>query len=272
MSPLLTRWPLESTTGYLGSDISPHYQPHTLLSRPPSPSSITLELLLASQSHLGHSTSLWNPMNSRYIFGIRQGIHIISLDVTASHLRRACRVVSGVAERGGLILFVGTRKGQDRCVVNAAKLAGGCHLFTRWIPGSITNGPQILGGCKLKIVDEFDRDIQDEVLNEEILDHPALKPDLVVCMNPLENFVLLHECGLHNIPTIGIIDTDANPTWVTYAIPANDDSPRCVQVIAGALGKAGEEGRQRRKERAATGDITYTPFRGDQDERSNARA
>ena len=209
-------------------------------------------------------------MNSRYIFGIRQGIHIISLDVTASHLRRACRVVSGVAERGGLILFVGTRPGQDRCVVNAAKLAGGCHLFERWIPGSITNGQQILGRCKLKVVDEYDREV--EGFKEELLDQPALKPDLVVCMNPLENWVLLHECGLNNIPTIGVIDTDADPTWVTYPIPANDDSLRCVQVIAGVLGKAGEEGQERRKARAQRGDITYTPVRiGSEDRTSDAR-
>lgn len=196
-------------------------------------------------------------MNSRYIFGIRQGIHIISLDVTAAHLRRACRVVSGVAERGGLILFVGTRPGQTRAVVTAAQLAGGCHLFERWIPGSITNGQQILGGCKLKVVDEFDREIPG--YQEQLLEQSAVKPDLVVCLNPLENWVLLHECGLNHIPTIGIIDTDANPTWVTYPIPANDDSLRCIQVIAGALGKAGEEGQARRKARAQQGEVTYTP-------------
>ena len=208
-------------------------------------------------------------MNSRYIFGIRQGIHIISLDITASHLRRACRVVSAVAESGGLILFVGTRSGQDRCVVNAAKLAGGCHLFERWIPGSITNGQQILGSCKMKFVDEYDRELKG--LKDELQDQPALKPDLVVCMNPLENWVMLHECGMNNIPTIGIIDTDANPTWVTYPIPANDDSLRCVQVIAGALGKAGEEGQQRRIAKAARGEVTYTPVEFSRDETRDAR-
>ncbi|KAL9595038.1 MAG: hypothetical protein Q9179_005138 [Wetmoreana sp. 5 TL-2023] len=62
-------------TSHLGTTLTPHYEPHTLLTNPPSPSDITLPLLLASQSHLGHSTSLWNPMNSRYIFGIRSGIH-----------------------------------------------------------------------------------------------------------------------------------------------------------------------------------------------------
>ncbi|MCJ1285786.1 37S ribosomal protein, mitochondrial [Xylographa opegraphella] len=252
-----------------GGEVAPHYQPHQLITNPPSPSQITLELLLASQSHLGHSTSLWNPMNSRYIFGIRQGIHIISLDVTASHLRRACRIVSGVAERAGLILFVGNRPGQDRCVVNAARLAGGCHLFERWIPGSITNGNQILGGCQKKVVDEHDNEIAGH--DDDLIDQPALKPDLVVCLNPLENWVMLHECGLNNIPTIGIIDTDADPSWVTYPIPANDDSLRCVQVIAGVLGKAGEEGQLRRMEKAKKGEISYTPVDlGEDDEEDDA--
>ncbi|KAL9103322.1 MAG: hypothetical protein Q9163_001628 [Psora crenata] len=241
----------------LGTTISPHYQPHRLVTDPPRPSEITLELLLASQAHLGHKTSHWNPANSRYIFGIRQGIHIISLDVTAAHLRRACRVVSGVTERGGLVLFVGNRPGQERCVVRAAEMAEGCHLFERWTPGSITNGHQILRACRMKVVDEFDRTIPG--YGKELADLPALKPDLVVCLNPLENWVMLHECGLNAIPTIGIIDTDANPTWVTYPIPANDDSLRCVQVIAGVLGRAGEEGQQIRRERALQGDIPYTP-------------
>ena len=106
-------------------------------------------------------------------------------------------------------------------------------------------------------MDEFDRLVPG--LDKDLDKMPALKPDLVVCLNPLENWVMLHECGLNAIPTIGIIDTDANPTWVTYPIPANDDSLRCVQVIAGVLGRAGEEGQERRKERAAQGELTYTP-------------
>jgi len=228
----------------LGAVVTPHYQPHTLITNPPRPSDITLELLLASQAHLGHATGLWNPANSRYIFGIRDGIHIISLEVTAAHLRRAAKVVTGVAERGGLILFAGTRPGQDRCVVKAAELAGGFHLFERWIPGSITNSLQILKKCKLKVVNELDEEVGG--FEEQLINRGAVKPDLVVCLNPLENWVLLHECALNNVPTIGIIDTDANPMWVTYPIPANDDSLRCAQVICGVLGRAAEEGKERR--------------------------
>lgn len=176
---------------------------------------------MAAQAHLGHATSLWHPGNQRYIFGIRQGIHIISLDIIAAHLRRACKVVAEVCERGGLVLFVGNRPGQQNSVVTAAKLAGGCHLFDRWVPGSITNGQQILGRCKMKVVDELDRELPG---GERLLNGKAvLKPDLVVCFNLLENYILLHECRSNCIPTIGIVDTDVNPTWVTYPIPANDD-------------------------------------------------
>jgi len=236
------------------------YRPHTLLTNPPSPADVTLELLLASQSHLGHHTSLWNPANSRYIFGVRDGIYIISLDVTAAYLRRAAKVVSSVTEKGGLVLFVGTGENQDRCVVKAAELAGGCHLFERWIPGSITNGPQILGRCRQKVVDEFDNEVPG--FDSQLVDRPSIKPDLVVCLNPMENYVLLHECALNNIPTIGIIDTNANPTWVTYPIPANDDSLRCTYVIGGVLGRAGEDGRNARMEAAQRREITFAPAEG----------
>lgn len=215
---------IKRSTGKLGSDIEPFYQPHKMLTAPLAAKDVTLELLMASQAHMGHSTSLWNPANQRYIYGIRSGIHIISLEATAAHLRRAAKVVEGVAYHGGTILFVGTRKGQMRAVVNAAKMAGGCHLFDRWIPGAITNGDKILASSRIKAVDELDQEIESEALYKKLSDHRVLKPDLVVCLNPLENYICLHECGLAGVPTIGVIDTDADATWVTYPIPANDDS------------------------------------------------
>ncbi|KAI9708693.1 MAG: hypothetical protein M1828_002677 [Chrysothrix sp. TS-e1954] len=242
---------IRNTTGYYGSEVQPHYTPQSLLINPPRASEVTLELLLASQAHFGHSTSLWNPSNSGYIFGIRSGIHIISLETTLIHLRRAARVVSGVAERGGIILFVGTRKDHDRYIVRAAQLAGAYHLFETWTPGGITNKDQILGRCSTQVVDEFDRPVRG--FEEQMVEHLPLTPDLVVCMNPLENYVLLAECGMKGIPTIGVIDTDADPTWVTYSIPANDDSLRSIGVIAGALGRAGEEGRGKRIQAATAG-------------------
>ncbi|KAL4933634.1 mitochondrial 37S ribosomal protein uS2m [Aspergillus undulatus] len=232
----------------LGTSVTTAYKPEDIIRSPPSPSDVTLELLLASQTHLGHSTSRWNPQNSRYIFGIRDGIHIISLDITAAYLRRAAKVVEEVARHGGLILFAGTRPGQKRIVVRAAELAKSYHIFERWIPGSLTNGQQLLGHCETKVVNAFDEELPD---HEDLLQkNPTLKPDLVVVLNPLENEPLLHECGLNNVPTIGIIDTDADATRVTYPIPANDDSLRAVGVIAGVLGRAGEAGQKKRLEAA----------------------
>lgn len=239
----------------MGTEISDAYEPEEIVRNPPMPSDITLELLLASGTHLGHSTSRWNPQNSRYIFGIREGVHIISLDVTAAYLRRAAKVVEEVAARGGLILFVGTRKGQKRAIVKAAELAKGYHIFERWIPGSLTNGPQILGHCETKVVNALDEELSQ--FKSDLADRPSLKPDLVVCLNPLENAVLLHECGLNNVPTIAIIDTDADASRVTYPIPANDDSLRATSLIAGILGRAGQVGQERRLQKAHEGNTTY---------------
>ncbi|PKY04154.1 ribosomal protein S2 [Aspergillus campestris IBT 28561] len=241
----------------LGSQVKDAYLPEALYRSPPHPRHISLELLLANQTHLGHSTSRWNPQNSSYIFGIRDGIHIISLDATAAYLRRAAKVVEEVSYRAGLILFVGTRPGQKRAVVRAAELAGAYHVFERWIPGSLTNGQQILGHCETMVVNPFDEELPQ--YKETLVDRPSLKPDLVICLNPIENEVLLHECGLNNIPTIGVIDTDANPTCVTYPIPSNDDSLRATALIAGILGRAAEAGRDRRMEQAKNKNLTFPP-------------
>lgn len=218
---------IQKATKRLGTDIERRYSPSALLNHPPAPEDVSLELLMASQTHMGHHKSVWNPANARYIYGVREKIHIISLETTAAHLRRAARVVEEVAYRGGVILFVGTRKGQMEIVTKAAEMAGGCHVFTKWAPGSITNRDVMLNGHSFKVVDEHDKTLPGFKMYSDAA--RPLMPDLVVCLNPLENYTLLYECGLKTIPTIGIIDTDADPTWVTYTIPANDD--RCVLVL-----------------------------------------
>jgi small subunit ribosomal protein S2 len=244
---------IQNSTQSLGSRVEFRHDPDHLLKNPPEDAS--LELLMANQAHMGHHTSLWNPSNSRYIYGVREGIHIISLEQTAAHLRRAARVVEGVAYYGGIILFVGNRKGHMPIVTRAAELAGACHLFSKWTPGAITNRDQILGGMEMQIVDELDRPL--EGFDKHLMDRRPVVPDLVVCLNPLENYPLLKECTLANIPTIGVIDTNADPTLVTYVIPANDDSLRAATVIAGVLGQAGKRGRDRRLKEAENGQVTW---------------
>ena len=253
----ITMTKLQRKTNRIGSSVERRYTPGELIKNPPAPKDITLELLMASQAHIGHNTSLWNPANSRYIYGIREGVHIISLEQTAVHLRRAARVVEEVAYHGGLILFVGTRRGQMDMVVRAAELAGACHLFTKWKPGTITNRDTILAKAATRVVDEQDRDITAKGFAPLLGKQRPLTPDLVVVLNPLENAVLLRECALSTIPTIGLIDTDADPCRVTYAIPGNDDSLRTAAVVAGVLGRAGEMGQKRRLRDAKDGIVTW---------------
>ncbi|KAI1174762.1 37S ribosomal protein MRP4 [Nemania sp. FL0916] len=250
---------LRAQIGKLGTDVSTPYRPGDVFTNPPGPGDVTLELLMASQAHMGHHTSLWNPANARYIYGIRQGIHIISLEQTAAHLRRAARVVEEVAYRGGLILFVGTRPGQSQLVSSAARLARGCHLFSKWVPGSITNSDVILRGLPLTMLDENDEPVAG--YDRHLQECRPLVPDLVVCFNPRENYTLLHECSQVNVPTIGVVDTNTEPTWVSYVIPANDDSLRCLSVISSVLGRAGEIGHARRLQDAKMGIVEWkTPL------------
>ncbi|KAI0179893.1 hypothetical protein GGR52DRAFT_578393 [Hypoxylon sp. FL1284] len=250
---------LRRRIGRIGSRVERTYRPADVFLNPPGPKDVTLELLMASQAHMGHHASLWNPANARYIYGIRQGIHILSLEETAAHLRRAARVVEEVAYHGGLILFVGTRPGHTQIVTQAARLSRACHLFTKWAPGSITNSEVMLAGLPMQMVDQHDQPV--EGYERHLTERRPLVPDLVVCLNPMENYVLLHECALVNVPTIGVIDTNAEPSWVTYPIPANDDSLRCLAVIGSVLGRAGEAGQARRLSDADKGTVSWeTPL------------
>ena len=241
----------------LGTNLIETYDPLTILHNPPTPEKIGLPLLLANQTHLGHHTSLWHPGNSSYIFGVREGIHIISLDITYAYLLRAAKIIQDVARLGGVILFVGTRKGQEQIIVRAAQRAKGYHIFDRWVPGTLTNGQQLLGDCAVKAVNVMDQELEQYrgVLSKRL--HQVIRPDLVVCVNPLENEVCLHECGLFNVPTIGIVDTDANPAWVTYPVPANDDSLRSVGLVAGVLSQAAATGQSMRMAQAKEGKASY---------------
>lgn len=240
-----------------GSYRTEKYYHNEVILNPPTADRVTLEMLLANQCHLGHATALWHPANSRYIFGIRHGIHVISLEITLSYLRRAARVVQEVARRGGIILFIGTRKQMRQVVVTSAERAGAYHIFSRWIPGSITNGQQILEKCAVKVVNAADKELNQYRPFLDHANHSVLRPDLVICLNPLENEVCLHECGLYNIPTVGIVDTDVNPAWVTYPIPANDDSERSVALISGVLSNAAAQGQSQRMEMGKDGKLMY---------------
>jgi small subunit ribosomal protein S2 len=228
---------------HFGSKVDTAYSPRQQLYNPPEVEQVTVSSLLAAQAHMGHSTTLWEPLTQPFIFGVREGIHIFNLNLTLAHLRRAAAVVRGVAQADGNILFVGTRPGQKRSVIQAAERAGGYHIFSRWVPGTITNGKQVVGHGVIK--GTVTRHVKNKFPGKNPDSAPdAVVPDLVVVLNPLENRVLLKECAKGRVPTVGIIDSDCDPRWVTYSIPANDDSLRCTSLVAGVLSLAAAAGRR----------------------------
>ena len=200
------------------------FQPHHSLHRPVAPSDITLSALIASGAHFGHSETRMNPNFIPYAYGVRAGITIIDLDHTLPLLRRAAQVVRGVAARGGSVVFVGTRSDLRPAVRLAAERMGkqGYHVGERWLPGTLTNKVHMFGP---------------EVAKDE-----QVVPDLVIFLNPIPNIHAIRECALEHVPTIGIVDSNVDPRVVMYPIPANDESTRTAELIAGLLSVAGREG------------------------------
>lgn len=233
--------------GKLGSKIINVYQPHKLISNPPKINQVTVEKLLASGSHLGRSTQLFNKNFQPFVYGKYKDLHIIDLDQTASYLKRASKVAQQVAENGGIILFLGLKVGQLRSIKEAATRCNGYYVARKWIPGAITNS---LENPKPR----HEVDMQDFKTNRELTgdeSNQVIKPDLIVILNPECASVAIKEANQARIPTIGIVDSNVDPNLVTYPIPANSSSIRSTNLICGVLGKSAETGLKRRLQKVA---------------------
>ncbi|KAF9246472.1 ribosomal protein S2, flavodoxin-like domain-containing protein [Melanogaster broomeanus] len=205
------------------------FQPHHAYTHVLGPSQATLSALVASGAHFGHTKTLMNPNFMPYAYGVRAGLTIIDLDQTLPLLRRAANVVRAIAQRGGTIIFVGTRPELREIIRKAAGRLDeqGYHIGERWLPGTLTNRKQL-----------FQIEGQDY----------RTTPDLVILLNPIANMNAIRECAIQHIPTIGIVDSNVDPRIVMYPIPANDESPRTAQIISGVLSIAGREGVLAQKE------------------------
>ena len=165
-----------------------------------------------------------NPNFMPFAYGVRAGITIIDLDQTLPLLRRAAQLVRSVAAKDGIILFVGTRPDLRPIVQKAAERVGsqGYHIGEKWLPGTLTNKLEMFG--------------------PEVVKNGRVVPDLVVVLNPIANIHAIRECAIEHVPTIGIVDSNIDPRVVMYPIPANDESTRTAELVAGVLSVAGREG------------------------------
>lgn len=228
----------------LGAQIKDTYQPHMDTTRPPAIEETTIQKLMAANVHLGQSTSLYRSSTQSFIYGEYKGLHIIDLNQTLQYLKRACSVVEGVAENGGIILLLGTRPQWKVPLQAAARRMNGYFVSTRWIPGTLTNPTELSRIWDKQEIDQFDVPTGRTLTNDEM--SCIVKPDLLIVLNPTENRNALHEAMKTRVPTIGIIDTDSEPSMVTYPIPGNDDSNRSVNLLLGILSRAGERGLNKR--------------------------
>jgi len=217
--------------------------------------------LINAGVHFGHGASKWNPKMAPYIFGKRGNIHIIDVRQTLKGLLVAKKLVAEVVASGQDVLFVGTKRQAQKAVEDAATKAQMHYVSQRWPGGLLTNFRTIRS--RLLRLEELEAMAQDGSLEQQSKKHAsrlkremrkikanldgvrkmAKLPGLVVVVDGREEYIALREAKKLGIPTIGILDTDADPDTVDVVIPANDDSIRAVEILLNQLAEAVAEGK-----------------------------
>lgn len=238
----------------------------------------TVKQFLEAGAHFGHQTSRWHPRMKKYIFTKRNGIHIIDLEQTAGMLDTACQVIRQIAENGGHILFVGTKKQAQESVEEEARRCGMYFINQRWIGGVLTNFATIqsridylvrledqqargeLNRLPKKEALKLDKEITR--LNRQLggIKEMTSLPDALFVIDPSKERIALAEAKKVGVPIIAIVDTNCNPDEIDYPIPANDDAIRAVKLICNRIAEAVIGGTSARAETAMeAGRIEDTP-------------
>jgi len=222
---------------------------------------VTMRQMLEAGVHFGHQTRYWNPRMADYIFGARGKIHIINLEKTLPLFNDAMNFVSGLAQKRGTILFVGTKRSARDAVKEEAARCGMPYIAARWLGGMLTNFRTVKQSvARLKELEAgetdgtFNRLVKHEVLSLQ-REREKLEKSLggIKDMNRLPDALFVIDIGHENIavqearklgiPVIAVVDTNYDPSLVDYAIPGNDDAIRAVQLYARAVADAVLEGK-----------------------------
>ncbi len=211
---------------------------------------VTIKSLLEAGVHFGHQTRRWNPKMKRYIFEERNGIYIIDLQKTLVQLNEACEFVRNVVRLGKPVLFVGTKRQARDAIEEAAERCSMHHVTQRWLGGTLTNNQTIRRSVgRLKELDAMFEDGRAAVLSKKELSsltrerqrlHRNLDgiqdmnnlPGAVFIVDTKRERIATHEAGKLAIPTIAIVDTNADPDEIDYPIPGNDDAVKSISLIA----------------------------------------
>jgi small subunit ribosomal protein S2 len=225
-------------------------------------SDISMKQLLEAGVHFGHQTSRWNPKMKPYIFGARNGIHIIDLQQTVAMFKDLEAVVRNIAASGGHVLFVGTKKQAQEAVREEAERCGMFHVQNRWLGGTLTNFSTIRQSIeRLRKLEEMENDpkIVDALTKKEMLGLKREKekleqslggiksmrklPDAIFVVDPKQEEIAVKEARKLGIPVVAVIDTNCDPDLVDYKVPGNDDAIRAIRLFCSAIADAINEGK-----------------------------
>ena len=229
---------------------------------------ISMKQLLEAGVHFGHQTSRWNPKMKPYIFGARNGIHIIDLQQTVKMFRGSYDFVRDLAAAGGSLLFVGTKKQAQDIVREEAERCGMFWVNNRWLGGMLTNFQTIRASIdRLKKLEEqmSDPAMVSALSKKEMSDigreHTKLMavlggiknmrrlPDALFVIDTKKEEIAVSEANRLNIPVVAVVDTNCDPDLISYRVPGNDDAIRAIKLFTAAVADAVIEGKQIQEER-----------------------
>jgi small subunit ribosomal protein S2 len=227
---------------------------------------LPLRSLLDAGVHFGHQTKRWNPKMRPFIYGARNGIHIIDLDQTARLFSRAYHFVVDTVGRGGHILMVGTKRQAQEIVQEEAVRSGSFYVVNRWLGGTLTNFRTIkLGLERMRQLERMKEDgTYQSITKKEVsrlekerdrfekylggLKNMGSLPSAMFVIDPARESIAVQEANKIGVSVIAITDTNCDPDKVDFVIPGNDDAIRSIKLITARIGDAVLEGTQRRKE------------------------
>lgn len=224
--------------------------------------SLTMKELLEAGVHFGHQTRRWNPKMKEYIFGERNGIHIIDLQKTLKMFKEAAEFVADLAAQGKMLLFVGTKRQAQEATAEEARRCGMFYVNHRWLGGTLTNWETVAKSIKrFKELEEMEQDGRLEQLPKKgatrirrelrhlrenltgIKDLPGL-PDALFVIDTNKEEIAVREARKLTIPVVAVVDTDCDPDLINHVIPGNDDALRAIRLFTAKVADAVLEGRQ----------------------------
>jgi small subunit ribosomal protein S2 len=219
----------------------------------------SMRQLLEAGVHYGHQTARWNPRMGEYIYGDRNGIHIIDLTQTVPMLDQALKVVRDTVAKGGRILFVGTKRQAQKAVAEAAEKSAQFYMNHRWLGGTLTNWKTVSQSIqRLKQLDELLASGAEGLTKKERLNMEREQsklqaslggiremggtPDLLFVIDVGKEDLAILEAKKLGIPVVAVVDTNCSPKGVDYLIPGNDDASRAIALYCDLVSRAALDG------------------------------